>query len=79
MPVEMCDRLLALHIQLAPGTERLEEGDRGAVEQFGMALSKELGPRGTTVNQIGPGVTDTDGLVMPADALAHLIAATPAG
>jgi 3-oxoacyl-[acyl-carrier protein] reductase len=49
------------------------------VERFGRALSEELGPRGITVNQIGPGVTDTDGLVMPADALAHLIAATPAG
>jgi 3-oxoacyl-[acyl-carrier protein] reductase len=39
---------------------------KAAVEQFGMARSKELGPRGITVNQISPGVTDTDGLVMPA-------------
>jgi NAD(P)-dependent dehydrogenase (short-subunit alcohol dehydrogenase family) len=52
---------------------------KAAVEQFGMALAKELGPRGITVNQIGPGVTDTDGLIMPAEALAHLVASTPLG
>ncbi len=73
-------------INLASGATRqalpaagLYAASKAAVEQFGMALSKELGPRGITVNQIGPGVTDTDGLVMPADALAHLIAATPLG
>ena len=73
-------------INLASGATRqalpgagVYAASKAAVEQFGMALSKELGPRGITVNQIGPGVTDTDGLVMPADALAHLIASTPLG
>ncbi len=73
-------------INLASGATRqalpgagVYAASKAAVEQFGMALSKELGPRCITVNQISPGVTDTDGLVMPADALAHLIEATPLG
>jgi 3-oxoacyl-[acyl-carrier protein] reductase len=73
-------------INLASGATRqalpgagVYAASKAAVEQFGMALSKELGPRGITVNQISPGVTDTDGLVMPAAALAHLIEATPLG
>ncbi len=73
-------------INLASGATRqalaaagVYAASKAAVEQFGMALAKELGPRGITVNQIGPGVTDTDGLIMPAEALAHLIASTPLG
>jgi 3-oxoacyl-[acyl-carrier protein] reductase len=73
-------------INLASGATRqalpaagVYAASKAAVEQFGMALAKEIGPRGITVNQIGPGVTDTDGLIMPAEDLAHLVASTPLG
>lgn len=52
---------------------------KAAIEQFSLALSKELGHRGITVNLVSPGVTETDGLIMPADALEHLIQSTPLG
>jgi 3-oxoacyl-[acyl-carrier protein] reductase len=57
----------------------LYSGSKAAIEQFSYALSKELGSRGITVNLIGPGVTETDGLIMPKEALAHLIHSTPLG
>ena len=38
-PRSRCGAPLALHIQLAPGTERQEDWDKAAVERFGMALS----------------------------------------
>jgi 3-oxoacyl-[acyl-carrier protein] reductase len=50
---------------------------KAAIEQFSFALSKELGHRGITVNLVSPGVTETDGLIMPADALEQLIQSTP--
>lgn len=52
---------------------------KAAIEHFSFALSKELGHRGITVNLISPGVTNTDGLIMPADALEELVKATPLG
>lgn len=52
---------------------------KAAIEQFSFALSKELGQRGITVNLISPGVTNTDGLIMPAEALEELVKATPLG
>lgn len=52
---------------------------KAAIEQFSFALSKELGHRGITVNLISPGVTNTDGLIMPAEALEQLVQATPLG
>ena len=52
---------------------------KAAIEQFSFALSKELGHRGITVNLVSPGVTETDGLIMPVDALNHLIQSTPLG
>ena len=48
-------------------------GSKAAIEQFGLALAKELGGRGITVNNVLPGVTDTDGLTLPEEAKAHLI------
>lgn len=57
----------------------LYAASKAAIEQFSFALSKELGHRGITVNLVSPGVTETDGLIMPADALDHLIQSTPLG
>ncbi|WP_245231769.1 SDR family oxidoreductase [Streptomyces novaecaesareae] len=33
---------------------------KGALETFGLALAKELGPRGITVNTVSPGAIETD-------------------
>jgi 3-oxoacyl-[acyl-carrier protein] reductase len=35
-------------------------GSKSAIEQFTRSLSRELGPRGITVNTVVPGLTDTD-------------------
>ena len=43
-------------------------GSKAAVEQFTRSLSKELGPRGVTVNVVLPGVVETDmTAMMPAE------------
>lgn len=60
-------------------TGGLYAASKAAIEQFSFALSKELGHRGITVNLVSPGVTETDGLIMPAAALDHLIQSTPLG
>jgi 3-oxoacyl-[acyl-carrier protein] reductase len=54
-------------------------GSKAAIEHFSMALAKELGPRGITVNTVRPGVTNTDGLVLDAGSIQHLISQTPMG
>lgn len=54
-------------------------GSKAAAELFAAALSKELGARAVTVNTVSPGVTETDGLVMPKEAIAQLVAQTPLG
>lgn len=54
-------------------------GSKAAIEHFSMALAKELGPRGVTVNTVRPGVTNTDGLVLDAGSIQHLISQTPMG
>lgn len=54
-------------------------GTKAAGEHMALALTKELGPRRITVNVISPGVTDTDGLVMPREQVDMLIAQTPLG
>jgi 3-oxoacyl-[acyl-carrier protein] reductase len=54
-------------------------GAKAAVEQFSLALAKELGPRGITVNAVLPGLTDTDGMIMPAEAVEQAVNMTPLG
>lgn len=54
-------------------------GSKAAIEQFSMALAKELGGRGITVNCVLPGATNTDGLVMPQTAIDQLTQQTPLG
>ena len=54
-------------------------GAKAAVEQFGLALAKELGPRAITVNAVLPGLTDTDGMIMPPEAVEQAVNMTPLG
>ena len=54
-------------------------GAKAAVEQFGLALAKELGPRTITVNAVLPGLTDTDGMIMPPEAVEQAVGMTPLG
>lgn len=54
-------------------------GCKAAVEHFSMALAKELGARGITVNTVSPGVTETDGLVMDQEQVNQMVAQTPLG
>lgn len=57
----------------------LYAASKAAGEQFALCLSKELGSRGITVNLVSPGVTRTDGLIMPEQAIQQLISQTPLG
>jgi 3-oxoacyl-[acyl-carrier protein] reductase len=57
----------------------LYAASKAAGERFAFALAKEVGHRQVTVNVISPGVTDTDGLIMPKEAIAQLIQQTPLG
>jgi 3-oxoacyl-[acyl-carrier protein] reductase len=52
---------------------------KAAGERFAFALAKEIGHRQVTVNLVSPGVTDTDGLIMPQAAIDELIQQTPLG
>ncbi len=52
---------------------------KAADEHFAYALARELGGRGVTVNVVSPGITETDGLVMPKPAIDHMIGVTPLG
>jgi 3-oxoacyl-[acyl-carrier protein] reductase len=60
-------------------TGGLYAASKAAGERFAFALAKEIGHRQVTVNVVSPGVTDTDGLIMPKEALDHLIGQTPLG
>lgn len=57
----------------------LYAASKAAGEQLALGLAKEVGARGVTVNVISPGVTDTDGLVMPAEQLQQIVGMTPLG
>jgi 3-oxoacyl-[acyl-carrier protein] reductase len=52
---------------------------KAAGERFAFALAKEIGHRQVTVNVLSPGVTDTDGLILPQAAIDPLIQQTPLG
>jgi 3-oxoacyl-[acyl-carrier protein] reductase len=52
---------------------------KAAGERFAFSLAKEIGHRQVTVNVISPGTTDTDGLIMPKEAVDQLIQQTPLG
>jgi 3-oxoacyl-[acyl-carrier protein] reductase len=52
---------------------------KAAGERLAFALSKEVGHRQVTVNVVSPGVTNTDGLIMPQEAVNQLIQQTPLG
>lgn len=54
-------------------------GTKAAGEQMALGLAKELGSRQVNVNVISPGVTETDGLVMPQEQIEMLIQQTPMG
>ena len=54
-------------------------GAKAAVEQFTLALAKELGPRGITVNAVLPGLTDTERMIMPPEAVEQAVDMTPLG
>jgi len=54
-------------------------GCKAAIEQFSMALSKELGSKGIRVNIVSPGLTETDGMVLNQQQVDQLVAQTPLG
>ena len=54
-------------------------GSKAAIEQFSLALMKELGVRGITVNTVLPSITKTEGLVLPAPVIDQLVKASPFG
>jgi 3-oxoacyl-[acyl-carrier protein] reductase len=60
-------------------TGGLYAASKAAGERFAFALSKEIGQRQVTVNVVSPGVTDTDGLILPQPAIDHLVSQTPLG
>ncbi|NJM74450.1 MAG: SDR family oxidoreductase [Acaryochloridaceae cyanobacterium RU_4_10] len=60
-------------------TGGLYAASKAAGEQFAFALAKEIGQRQVTVNVVSPGVTETDGLILPQSAIDHLIQQTPLG
>lgn len=51
----------AITVNYAPLGASVYSGSKAAVEQFTIALAKELGGRGITVNAVLPGTTDTEG------------------
>ena len=54
-------------------------GSKAAAEQFVRSLAMELGHRGVRVNTVSPGLTNTDGLVMPPEQVEAMVEQTPLG
>ncbi|MCU0698207.1 MAG: SDR family oxidoreductase [Myxococcaceae bacterium] len=52
---------------------------KAASEHLAFALAREVGARGVTVNVVSPGLTETDGLVMPRPAIDFMVGQTPLG
>lgn len=52
-------------------------GAKAAGEQMVTALAEELGDREIRVNTVSPGLTDTDGVVIDAEAIESLVQQTP--
>ena len=50
---------------------------KGALEILTRSFALEVGPRGITVNTVLPGITDTEGLALPAPVIDHLVGQTP--
>lgn len=65
---------------VSPGPQgAVYAGSKAAAERFTAALAHELGARGITANTVAPGVTRTDGLVVPDQVRQHLVSQTPLG
>ncbi len=65
---------------VSPGPGGALYGAAKAVADYWAAvLAKELGPRGITVNSVMPGLTDTDGMILPKEQADAMVAATPLG
>ena len=54
-------------------------GSKAAAEKFTVALAKELGARGVTVNTVSPSITNTDGLVVPQAMIDRMKSMIPLG
>ncbi len=52
---------------------------KAAVDFFGASLAAEVGPRGITVNSVMPGLTRTDGMILPPEQVEAMVAQTPLG
>jgi 3-oxoacyl-[acyl-carrier protein] reductase len=54
-------------------------GSKAAAEQFISILARELGSRGISVNTVSPGLTKTDGMVLPPPMLEMMMQRIPFG
>lgn len=52
---------------------------KAVIDYWAAVLAKELGPRNITVNSVMPGLTDTDGMILPPEQVDAMVAATPLG
>jgi len=52
---------------------------KAAIDQFAFALAKEIGSRHVTVNAVMPGLTRTEGLILPQEQLDAMVSQTPLG